>query len=435
MHGTETFERGILGVVLLDHDRMVLIASLLQPQHFYLESHQQIYRAMLELFEQKHAIDAMTIASALGGVERAQVVGGVAYIMSLEEGMYKFSEDTIRTYAGNIKQAWKARRAAGVAEALASGIQDTEDIEAEIANAQKLLEEIACDGDTEDATVDHVAEEVQAEWERERSLTNSPAIGFGIKSLDDEVGGMFPGHQVVVGALSGVGKTRFLVQSTAAVCGAGYPVQLNLIEPTKAEVLRGLACFHAGLPASVATEPRTATREQVEKFRVAMAAVRKWPLTLYDRANMTLDEMIARGRAAIRKGCRMIGTDYLQRINVPLRDKADQERLRIARASTAFANLVKDTGCTSLLMSQLKRIQIGSIPTMADLRETGQIENDAHLIVLLHRDYDSEKGIFKNTGAYVVCKRRFGSPTNKRARFDYVAATWEDGEDRSNVRS
>ena len=124
----------------------------------------------------------------------------------------------------------------------------------------------------------------------------------------------------------------------------------------------------------------------------------------------------------------MIGTDYLQRINVPLREKGEQERLRIARASTAFANLVKDTGCTSLLLSQLRRIQNGNIPTMSDLRESGQIENDAHLIVLLHRDYDAGRGIFKDTGAYVVPKRRFGSPTNKRALFNRTTATWDDGE-------
>jgi replicative DNA helicase len=241
---------------------------------------------------------------------------------------------------------------------------------------------------------------------------------------------MFPGHQVVVGALSGVGKTRFLVQATAAVCAIGKPVQLNLIEPTKAEVLRGLACFVSGLRASVASEPWTANREEADRFRGALQMVSRWPLTIYDRINMTLDEMIARGRAAIRKGCRMIGTDYLQRINVPLREKGEQERLRIARASTAFANLVKDTNCTSLLLSQLRRIQSGSIPTMNDLRESGQIENDAHLIVLLHRDYDAERGIFKDTGAYVVPKRRFGSPTNKRARFDRTTATWEDGEAR-----
>lgn len=62
----------------------------------------------------------------------------------------------------------------------------------------------------------------------------------------------------------------------------------------------------------------------------------------------------------------------------------------------AIANLVKKTGCTSVVLSQLRRTETMGIPTMQDLRESGQIENDAHLIVLLHRDYDSERGIFKD---------------------------------------
>ena len=146
---------------------------------------------------------------------------------------------------------------------------------------------------------------------------------------------------------------------------------------------------------------------------------------------MTLDQVIARGRAAIHGGCRMIGVDYLQRLEVPVKDKNEQMRLRIARASMALANLVKKTGCTSVVLSQLKRTETMGIPTMQDLRESGQIENDAHLIVLLHRDYDAERGIFKDSGAYVVPKRRFGPPTNKRALFNRETATWEDAEPRS----
>jgi replicative DNA helicase len=138
----------------------------------------------------------------------------------------------------------------------------------------------------------------------------------------------------------------------------------------------------------------------------------------------SIESPVAAAAAAIHKGCRMIGLDYLQRLEVPVRDKNEQIRLRIARASMAIANLVKKTGCTSVVLSQLKRTETMGIPTMQDLRESGQIENDAHLIVLLHRDYDSERGIFKDTGAYVVPKRRFGPPTNQRARFGRDTATW-----------
>lgn len=422
------FERGLLGMVLLDGNRMALLASLLAPHHFGLESHQRIYAAMQRLFSECKAITDLTLAEALGGLGNLRGVGGIGYITDLTAGMHRFSEDTIRSYAAEVRLSWKARQMAAACVVGEQRTQDGgEDIDFAIAEMQTRLEEIACDG-TEAAAVDGCADAVLEGWEREHNLSGSPAIGFGIDSLDDAVGGMFPGHQVVVGARSSVGKTRFLMQATAAVCARGAAAQLNLIEPTRDEFMRGLACYVAGLRASVASEPWTATREDRDRFRGAMAMVRRWPLEIYDHAGMTLDQVIARGRAAIHKGCRMIGLDYLQRLEVPIRDKNEQVRLRIARASTALANLVKDTGCTALVLSQLRRTETMGIPSMQDLRESGQIENDAHLIVLLHRDYDAERGIFKNSGSYVVPKRRFGSPTNKRAVFSAINATWEDGE-------
>jgi replicative DNA helicase len=419
------FEKGLLGVVLLENGRMALVVSLVQLHHFGLDSHQQIFGAMLNLYRLQRSIDTHTLADQLRGISGCSA----AYIADLTNGMYAFSEETIRTYAGKVRESWKARQVIALAESITATAQESgEDIESVIETAQSRLEAIACDSGEKDATADSCADTVLEEWEREHKMSDSPAVGFGIASLDQAVGGMFPGHQVVVGARSSAGKTRFLTQATAAVCAQGQRVQLNLIEPTREEIMRGLACFAGGMRASVASEPWTATREERDKFHSAMTLVRKWPLEIYDNANMTLDQVVARGRAAIHRGCRMIGLDYLQRLEVPMRDKGEQMRLRIARASMTLANLVKKTECTSLVLSQLKRTETMGIPTMQDLRESGQIENDAHLIVLLHRDYDSDRGIFKDTGAYVVPKRRFGSPTNKRASFNRLTATWEDGE-------
>ena len=419
------FERGLLGVVLLDNKRMALVALLLSTHHLGLDAHRRIFAAMLSLHQAQKSIDTHTLADMLRGVEGCSA----AYISDLTNGMYSFNEDTIRTYAGMVRESWKARQVAALSESLGATVQESDrDVEDIIADAQSRLEAISCDSGEKEATAGICADAVLEEWEREHRMSESPAIGYGIESLDLAVGGMFPGHQVVVGARSSVGKTRFLMQATAAMCARGQKVQLNLIEPTHGEIMRGLACFAGGLRASVASEPWTATKEERDRFYAAMAMVRNWPLDIYDGASMTLDQVIARGRAAIHKGCRMIGLDYLQRLEVPVRDKNEQMRLRIARASIALANLVKNTGCTSLVLSQLKRTETMGIPTMQDLRESGQIENDAHLIVLLHRDYDSERGIFKDTGAYVVPKRRFGPPTNKRASFNRVTAIWEDGE-------
>jgi replicative DNA helicase len=145
MPGTDAqdFERGILGVVLLDNDRLALAASLLQREHFMLDSHQQIFGAMLRLWDKRQAIDINTVAEELGGLQACQTVGGMAYVMSLTEGIYRFSEDTIRTYSERIRQAWKARQAVNVGNVLAESAMGDEEIEESIARAQQRLESIA----------------------------------------------------------------------------------------------------------------------------------------------------------------------------------------------------------------------------------------------------------------------------------------------------
>jgi replicative DNA helicase len=420
------FERGILGCVLRDNGIWPLVESLVREDHFSLDSHRQIYGAMKRLFSAGKSIDGLTIAEEFGGLERIKSIGGIAYIFSLEEGMFRFPEERVRTYADRIRQAWQSREMARLGEEMA--LRAISEGPEALPDHQKRLEAILCDCGVEESTAESCADGVLERWEKEHRLNGSPAIGFGIPQLDEAIGGMFPGHQVVAGARSGVGKTRLMIQAAAAVCSLGFPAQMNLIEPTKDEFLRGLAAFYAGLRASVASEPYTARPDERERFYNAVEVIRKWPLTIYDRASMSLDEIVGRGRVAIRKGCRLIGVDYLQRVYVPQLEKGEQMRLKVARASTALANLVKDTQCTSLVLSQLRRTEAMGIPTMQDLRESGQIENDAHLILLLHRDYDSDKGIFKETGAFVVPKRRFGPPTNRRAYFNSVDASWEDGD-------
>jgi replicative DNA helicase len=422
---SEDFERSVLGMVLLDNNQIELVGSQLRANHFVLDSHQEIFSAMAQLRNEGQPIDALTLAHAIGHVER---IGGTAYLSDLTNGLYRFSESGLVAYCEAIRRAWKARQLSslGTDLALEAGLEFAE-VDSLIQMTQDRLAAIDCDGVATQASVDELADDVLATWEQEHNLQSSPALEFGIKTLDEAIGGMFPGHQIVVGSRSGVGKTRFLVMATAAVCVTGASAQINLIEPTRDEFIRGLAAFMGECRACVATEPWQATPRERETFHRALASVRKWKLTIYDKASMTLDEIVARGRVAIRKGCRLIGVDYLQRVNIPAQEKGEQVRLRVARASTTLANLVKDTGCTSIVLSQLRRTENMGVPTMQDLRESGQIENDAHTIILLHRDYDAERGIFMNSGAYVVPKRRFGAPANRRAYFEPTTATWEDG--------
>ena len=120
---------------------------------------------------------------------------------------------------------------------------------------------------------------------------------------------------------------------------------------------------------------------------------------------------------------------HLQRLKIKSSEQNEPMRLKVARASTALADLVKGTQCHSLLLSQIttgRKSGALAIPTMFDFRESSQIENDAHTIILLHRQYDEAQGHYTNDGAIFVPKQRFGSPCNIKVRFDPITAAWAD---------
>ena len=151
------------------------------------------------------------------------------------------------------------------------------------------------------------------------------------------------------------------------------------------------------------------------------------PLRMHTKAAMPLDKILALARLGIhRYGTRLIVLDYIQRVQVP---SEKDVRLKIAKASTALADLVKDTQAHSLLLSQItsgRKNGANSIPTMYDFRESSQIENDAHTIILLHRSYDETQGHHTDEGAAFIPKLRYGVPCNVHLRFDSTTASWTD---------
>lgn len=237
-----------------------------------------------------------------------------------------------------------------------------------------------------------------------------------------------PGEQTALGASSGVGKTSALVQAIRASCEQGIPCCAFLLEPTRGQVLRKLWSMVGGVRYAAVTKPWTARADEAQRVREAAEAVAEWPLQLYDKSSLTLEQILGLARVSIsRNGTRLIAVDYIQRLKVRQIEGDEPMRLRVARASTALADLVKGTRCSCLLLSQLttgRKSGAQAKPTMYDFRESSQIENDAHTIVLLHRNYDEAQGHYTDEGAIFVPKQRFGSPCNLEATFDSSMALW-----------
>ena len=423
-------ERTILGAAMLE-DQAVLevILSSTQPEHYSTDSHRRIARSEFELYRRGEPVNAVTVPQELSRRKELEAVGGHVLIADLTVGVPRRMESALPNLIERLKEFWRLRECIALGERMALAAADgSEDSSSIVQRSAARLESIVADSADTDAQVANYTLPALEAWQREHEGLKSPGLSYGIADLDEATGGMMPGEQTALGAGSGVGKTTSLCQALYANCSQGIPCHAFLLEPTKEQVLRRLWSMVANVRYGAAVKPWTANLSESEALKRAAMVVGEWPLLLHDRSSITLDEVLGLGRLSIsRHGTRLIALDYVQRLKIKQAERDEPLRLRVARASTALADLVKGTKCSSLLLSQLttgRKNGAQSKPTMYDFRESSQIENDAHTIILLHREYDESQGHYTDDGAILVPKQRFGSPCNLRAKFDPKMALW-----------
>lgn len=243
-----------------------------------------------------------------------------------------------------------------------------------------------------------------------------------------------PGFQTAVGALPGVGKTTMMCQAILETLRSGLGVDAFLYEPPEYEVTMRILSLMTGVDYTLVTKPWKCPKADADALWQASLWLGEQNFRIHDRAGMTLDEQLGKARLAIhRYGSRLICTDYIQRMKIRASEREESMRMKIGRASSALADLVKNTQAHSLLLSQLgtgRKGGVNAIPTMFDFRESGQIEADAHTIILLHRPYDEERGSWGDEGCMFVPKQRFGIPCNLRVLFNPFTAAWTDPQAR-----
>ena len=421
----------LAGICLLEEEgTRDLCVSQLKPDHFRLDSDRRIFTKIIELHNRREPVNAITVGAELDKDKQLSLVGGMAYLCGLTEGLpRRITDAAVLDYIGRAKEDLRLRQLAGLSEWITARGGDSTSAEV-VSDAARQLEEIVSDAADEDAGIETSIVRTLDNFCEQRNLKVSPGLSYGLPLLDAQTGGMMPGYQTAVGAASGVGKTTFMCQSIWASLSSGAPVEAFLLEPTKDQVTLRLLSLMTGVRYSSVIRPWTSTPSEAETIMRAASRLSEMPLRLHDRATMSLEDVVSQARVGInRHGTRLVCLDYIQRLKIKAAERDEPIRQRVARASMAMADLVKGTQCHSLLLSQIntgRKNGAQALPTMFDFRESSQIENDAHTILLLHRHFDAEQGHYTDEGACIVPKQRFGSPCNIKLFFDNRMAAWKD---------
>lgn len=410
-------ERSILGAILLEPRAYDEAAGLgLVPDDFSCDSHQVIYRNFMELAEASSAIDLVTVSNKLAEHKELAKVGDAAYISSLIDGVP--DRPSIKNYIRIVKEKSAQRKLIHTCNAAVTGIADqmTSGDAMNYLTDQMLQIQTGSD-DAPAKRVIEFSEKTYGSW-LEVANGSSDLVGLptGLGSLDTATTGIRETELWMIGGRTGDGKTVLSLQTIAANCREEVPVAMFSIEMTKESILHRLWAGEGQVDFNKIRFPRRLSPEDKMRIERAMVEVGKWPLFVIEESGIQLSKLVAKSKLLIRReNVKLIVVDYIQQVSTTGKD----ERERVTKISKALMGLAKDTGVPVLALSQLARPREGNEnhrPTKFNLKESGSLENDAHVIVLIYRPVDDRK---MKTGLdeLVLEKQRSGMTSIEPVKF------------------
>ncbi len=432
-------ERSVLGAMMLEPEALDRGLELLSENEFYRENHRMIFSAMKELVEKSSPADLITIAAELDAVGNLQKIGGRSYLSSLMSsvvtaGNLDYHTDIIRQksvlrsliHAGSDIVSRAYNESQDVSELLDS-------IEQMIFNIseKRLTGDFSSLGEILPQTYDYL-EEVR---KNKRAVTG---LATGYNDLDDITSGMHPSDYIVIAARPSIGKTALVLGIALNVAiNEKKGVALFSLEMAKDQLVTRLMAskFHVD-----AHRLRTGTLSKADFKRIGnnLPALSSAPIYIDDSASLTVLEMRTKTRRLMRRvPLGLIVVDYLQLLNGSSKRQENRQQ-EISMISRQLKALGREMGVPVVALSQLSR-QVESRdnkrPILADLRESGAIEQDADVVMFIYRPemYGKKQiKIFGNTypsdgiAQILIAKQRNGPVGDIFLRFKREWVTFEN---------
>jgi replicative DNA helicase len=397
----EEAEASVLGAILLTEQALdgVFLEVGLRPEDFYRPRHQLIFGAMVRLKEKAapEAVDALTVSEELRRTGELESAGGEAYVHSLPTVVPALG--AVLDYARIVKETALLRSVLSATREIQDDVLGRRGEARElIERAESVLFKIGHDGGTaEMRTIETVLhEEIDKLEELSRSdvgLTGTPS---GFNDIDDLTGGFQPGNLIVVAARPSMGKSTLATNiAENAAIEAGRPVALFSLEMSETE----LAHRFIASQAKVSSDELRKGRVRADRWPKVLRAVEKLaraPIYIDDSSDIGVLEMRAKARrlhARAENGLGLLIVDYLQLIRPD--GRADSRVEQVGQISRGLKILARELEIPVIAVSQLSRAvesRNPPVPMLSDLRESGQVEQDADVVMFVYREeyYDRE---------------------------------------------
>ncbi len=400
-------EEAVLGSLLIDPSAIGEVATLLKPADFYRERSGMIYDAALALHGRREPVDYLTLISELEHRNQLQEVGGAAYLV----GLINATPTAVHAlaYARQVQEAAIRRRAlwfAGEAARLACNHDlPLEEVLGAIEAAAFQLREGLRGADAL-RPLSAVVAEVETQLEAVKAGQAPHLLSTGFPALDKTIGGWRGGSLNIIGARTGQGKTALLLGFAAQAARNGHTVAVFSLEMTGAEIVGRLAVAGAAVNLFDLTSSAALTA-QWPAITAALGDLAGEPIWLDDTGGISLPELRAKAlRLASRTPLDLIVVDYIQLMTLGAR--AEKRYQELGAISRGLKTLAKELDVPILAAAQLSRAveqRSDRRPTLADLRESGDLEQDADTVLLVSR---KELDLEFLPADLIVAKNRFG---------------------------
>ncbi|MEA1929423.1 MAG: replicative DNA helicase [Patescibacteria group bacterium] len=408
-------ERAMLGSILVKPDGIYESMDTISADDFYAEKHRRIYQAMLNLREQNEPIDIVSLTSKLKEHEQLESIGGASYLASLVNLVS--SATNLEHYCALIKKKALLRSLIQSGDKIgAMGYNETDDIDNIFDQAQQVIFDI---GHFSKKSFLRLKDSLAEAWERFDKLHKSGeglrGVPTGFSGIDDKLSGLQKSDLIILAARPSVGKTSLALDiARRAACDHKKSIGIFSLEMSSQQLVDRLLAAESRVDSWQLRTGRLKQDEDFTRLRDALDKLSNAPIYIDDNpgSNITQIRSSARKMKA-ENDLDLIIVDYLQ-LMVPRKD-TDSMVQQVTEISRSLKGLARELEVPVLALSQLSRAveQRGGKPRLSDLRDSGSIEQDADVVLFIHReDKNNEESERKNIAEIIIAKHRNG-PTGQ----------------------
>jgi len=411
-------ERALLGSIMLRSESIEEIMDIIRPESFYSEKHRLIFRAMTDLFSKNEPIDLLTLSSRLKERELLDQTGGMSYLTELVNAVP--SSANAEYYAQMIQKKHLMRKLIEASEHICTlGYDETSELDELLDNAEKKIYEVT--HSSSNSNFIELKDALGEAWERLDRLHKSKdefrGVPTGFRELDNKLAGLQKSDLIILAARPSMGKTALALDiARQAAIQHNIPVAIFSLEMSAQQLVDRMLAAESRVDAWKLRTGKLSLDSEFEKIRNSLDPLSKAPIFVDDQpANNILKMRAIVRRLKSEKKLGLVVVDYLQ-LMVPTNSRnSDNTVQQVTEISRSLKHLAREFDIPVLALSQLSRAveQRGGRPRLSDLRDSGSIEQDADVVMFIHREDKYKEDSDKPNIAEILIEKHRNGPTGK----------------------